>query len=118
MATVFIEDLKVDTVIGLCEWEKHVKQTLHFDIDMQVDIDGAADGDNIDATVDYAAVAQQVIDFTQAQSCLLIETLLESLLKHLLDNHERISEITITLRKPQAIPAAACAGITSSLSRQ
>ncbi|HCX26154.1 MAG TPA: dihydroneopterin aldolase, partial [Cellvibrionales bacterium] len=48
MATVFIEDLKVDTVIGLCEWEKHVKQTLHFDIDMQVDISGASSGDNID----------------------------------------------------------------------
>ena len=117
MATVFIEDLKVDTVIGLCEWEKHVKQTLHFDIDMQVDISDAASGDNLEASVDYACVAQQVNDFTQAQQCLLLETLIERLLRYLLDQHPAILDLTITIRKPLAIQAAHCAAITSSLCR-
>ena len=84
MANIFIEDLAVDTVIGLCEWEKHVEQRLFFDIDMQVDISDAASGDNLEASVDYACVAQQVSDFTQAQQCLLLETLIERLLRYLL----------------------------------
>ena len=54
MANILIEDLAVDTVIGLCEWEKHVEQRLFFDIDMQVDISDAARDDNLEACVDYA----------------------------------------------------------------
>lgn len=117
MANIFIEELAVDTVIGLCEWEKHVEQRLFFDIDMQVDISDAASGDNLDASVDYACVAQQVNDFTQAQECLLLETLIERLLRYLLEQHPAILDLTITIRKPLAIKAANCAAITSSLGR-
>ena len=84
MANILIEDLAVDTVIGLCEWEKHVEQRLFFHIDMQVDISDAARGDKLEACVDYACVAQQVNDFTQAQQCLLLETLIERLLQYCL----------------------------------
>ncbi len=117
MANILIEDLAVDTVIGLCEWEKHTEQRLFFDIDMQVDISDAARGDNLEASVDYACVAQQVNDFTQAQQCLLLETLIERLLQYLLDQHPAIQDLTITIRKPLAIQAAHCAAITSSLCR-
>ncbi len=117
MANIFIEDLAVDTVIGLCEWEKHVEQRLYFDVDMQVDISDAADGDNLDASVDYACVAKQVNDFTRSQDCLLIETLIERLLRYLLDQHPAILDLTVTIRKPLAIQAASCAAITSSLCR-
>lgn len=117
MASVFIDDLKVDTVVGVCEWEKHVQQTLHFDITMQVDISAIADSDNLDATVNYAVVAEQVIAFVQSRDWLLIETLLQQLLQHLLAQHAMIDALTITLRKPMAIEAANCAGVKASLSR-
>jgi dihydroneopterin aldolase len=117
MATVFVEDLKVDTVIGVCDWEKNVEQTLHFDIVMQVDIAAAADTDDLSKTVNYAAIAEDVAAYTKAQNCLLIETLLQGLLKHLMANYLQLSELSITLRKPMAIEDAAYAGITETLSR-
>lgn len=117
MATVFVNDLKVDTIIGVCDWEKEVEQTLHFDIAMQVDILAAAERDDLAATVNYAGVAEDVNTFTRAQDCLLIETLLQRLLVYLLNRYSMIESLTITLRKPMAIEAAECAGITASLSR-
>lgn len=117
MANVFINDLKVDTVIGVCEWEKHVQQTLHFDIAMQVDIEAAARDDDLNATANYAAIAEQLAEFTVAQDCLLIETLLQRLLHFIMDGHPAIDELIITIRKPMAIAAAECAGISGSLSR-
>ena len=34
MDIVFIEDLRIDTVIGIYDWERRVRQTLSFDIEM------------------------------------------------------------------------------------
>ena len=38
MYKVIIEDLYVDTIIGLCDWERDVEQRISFDIEMEVDI--------------------------------------------------------------------------------
>ena len=36
--TVFIRGLRVETVIGVYEWERSIRQTLVFDLDMAHDI--------------------------------------------------------------------------------
>ena len=53
MYKVIIEDLYVDTIIGLCVGEE-VEQRISFDIEIQVDIRNAAEMDDINKTVDYA----------------------------------------------------------------
>ena len=117
MATVFIKDLKVDTIIGVCDWERKVQQTLHFDVAMEVDISASAQADDLTATANYAAIAEDIEQFTQAQDCLLIESLVQRLLKHILNRYAQIDNLTMTIRKPMAIEAAECAGITDSLAR-
>ena len=34
---VFIEDLRIDTIIGIYDWEREVKQTIALDIEMAAD---------------------------------------------------------------------------------
>ena len=57
MYKVIIEDLYVDTIIGLCDWERDVEQRISFDIEIQVDIRNAAEMDDINKTVDYVAIS-------------------------------------------------------------
>ena len=38
MDTVFLRDLKIDTVIGIYGWERRVRQTLFFDLEMSADV--------------------------------------------------------------------------------
>ena len=118
MATVFIENLRVETLIGLCDWERKAQQVLFFDIAMEVDVAAAAASDDLQGTVDYAAVAEQLQAFVKASDCLLLERLLQLLLDYLLAQHTAIDTLTLTVRKPQAIAAADCAGLVLSKRRK
>ena len=46
--TIFLHDLKVETVIGIWEWERKIRQTVSIDLDMGADIRRAAATDSIE----------------------------------------------------------------------
>ena len=117
MATVFIQDLKVDTIIGICDWEQEVEQALHFDVAMALCIDAAAKDDDLTQAVDYALVSEQIAAYVAAHQGKLLESLVDGLLNHIMDCHPALESLDITIRKPQAIPMAACAGISASRKR-
>ena len=48
MDIVYIRDLKVDTVIGIFDWERAIRQTVSLDLEMATDIRAAAASDHID----------------------------------------------------------------------
>lgn len=117
MATVFVYDLRVDTVIGICEWELNVEQPLHFDIEMEADIFPAAKTDSIEKALDYAAVAELLEAYVKAHNGKLLETLMIDLMRYLFAEFKSINALSITVRKPQAINNAACAGLNFSAKR-
>ena len=112
LATIFLEDLKVDTCIGIDDWEQQVEQTLHFELAMQVNIDAAMRSDAVSDTLDYSAVADVLAQTVRDSQARLLEGLLGELFEQLFARFAGIVVLTITVRKPQAIDAAACAGIT------
>jgi len=117
MSSVFIRDLCVETIIGICEWEQNTPQPLYFDIEMQVDIMRAAASDDIQYALDYAAVAESTTHFVVSHSGKLLETLINDLMQHLLKQFSMLESLTVTVRKPQAIASANCAGISATAYR-
>jgi dihydroneopterin aldolase len=79
MDIVFIEDLQVDTTIGIYDWERGIKQTLAFDIEMATDIRKAAKSDDIKHALNYKAVAKRVIQFVEDSEYLLVERVAEEI---------------------------------------
>ena len=79
MDIVYIHGLRLETVIGIWAWERHVKQTIVVDLDMGVDISGAGESDAIDDTVDYKAVAKRLTRFATESKFLLVEALAENI---------------------------------------
>ena len=77
MDIIFLHNLRIETIIGVFEWERHVKQTLVFDIDIAMDNRKAAAHDAIADAVDYGEVANRVSAFVEASRVQLIETLAE-----------------------------------------
>jgi len=63
MDKIFLNDLKIDTVIGVFDWERQIKQTLRFDIEIDYDIRPAATSDDIADTMDYGSIAKTVVGF-------------------------------------------------------
>jgi dihydroneopterin aldolase len=77
MDIIFLRDLRVDTVIGIYEWERRVRQTVVIDLEMAADVRRAAATDSIDDTLNYKAVAKRIVQFVQASELQLVETLAE-----------------------------------------
>jgi dihydroneopterin aldolase len=79
MDIIFLHDLRVDTVIGVWDWERQIRQTLIMDIELGTDITAAGASDALEDTVDYKAVSDRIIAFTRASEFRLIEALAEGI---------------------------------------
>lgn len=75
MDIVFLRDLRVDTVIGIFDWERNIRQAVILDIDMSTDVQRAAASDNIADALDYKAVSKRLVSFIQGSQFQLVETL-------------------------------------------
>lgn len=77
MDIIYLKDLRINTIIGIYEWERRTKQTVIFDMELGADIARAAQADAIEDTLNYKAVAKRIIAFVENSDCRLIETLAE-----------------------------------------
>lgn len=110
MDIVYIRQLKIDTVIGIFDWEREIKQTVCLDLDMAVDITKAASLEDIDSTVSYKAVSDSLLEFVSKSEFLLVETMAEEIAK-LIMSQFGISWIRLRVGKPGAISEAADVGV-------
>jgi len=99
MDKIFLNDLKIDTIIGIYDWERQTQQTLRFDLEMDWDIRPAAASDDIADTLDYGAIAQTIVQFVEHSRYQLIEALAEELCTLLLSRYP-IPKLKLTLTKP------------------
>jgi dihydroneopterin aldolase len=99
MDKIFLNDLKIDAIIGIYDWERQATQTLRFDLEMDYDIRAAAASDAISDTLDYGAIAQAVVAFVERSEYQLIETLAEDLAALLLSKFS-IPKLKLSLTKP------------------
>jgi dihydroneopterin aldolase len=102
---VLIEGLKVDTVIGVFDWEREIKQSVLLDIEMSWNNKKAASSDRLEYALDYNAISLRLIDFIENSSFQLIETLAEHVAELLLAEFN-IPELTLKVSKPGAVKAA------------
>ncbi|MBD2858614.1 dihydroneopterin aldolase [Spongiibacter sp. KMU-158] len=110
MDIVFIEALKIDTLIGIHPWEREQRQPVLLDLDMAWDNRPAAQSDDIAKTLNYQAVSERLLEFVGASEFLLVETLAEQCAE-LVMREFGVSWLRLKLRKPQAIAEAAAVGV-------
>ena len=110
MDIVYLNDLRIDTIIGVYDWERRTRQTVIFDIEMATDIRKAAKADNIDNTLDYKAVAKRLIAFVSESKFELVETLAEKVASVLVDEFN-VSWCRVRLNKKGAVRGVRDVGV-------
>lgn len=110
MDTIFIRGLRVDTIIGIYDWERRVHQSIVLDIEMATDIRPAAASKNVSDTLDYHAIALRLTAFIQDEQFLLLETLAERCAE-LLQREFSIAWLQLCVTKPTAVPSAQGVGV-------
>lgn len=117
MDLIYLHDLKVDTVIGIWEWERRTTQRLTIDLDMAVNIAQAASSDAIRDTLDYKAVAKRVISFVSESQFQLVETLTERIATLLLAEFPT-PWVRVRVNKKGAIRGASDVGVVIERGRR
>lgn len=114
--TVFLRELRVQTVIGIWDWERQLPQTVSIDLEMGGDVAKAALTDRIEDTLNYKAVAKRVQQFVAESNFQLVETLAERIAEVVLSEFE-LPWIVVQVSKPGAIRGAKNVGVRIRRSR-
>ncbi|MGA8277286.1 MAG: dihydroneopterin aldolase [Rhodanobacteraceae bacterium] len=110
MDTVFIENLCIDCVIGIYDWERRIRQPVAIDLEMAFDNTRPAASDRIEDTLDYKAVAKRLIGFVEASEFQLVETLAERCADIVLAEFD-VGWLRLKLSKPGAVRGADNVGV-------
>lgn len=110
MDIIYLNDLRIDTVIGIYDWERRIKQTVVLDLEMGADIRRAAASDHIEDTLNYKAVAKRIIGFVEQSEYQLVETLAEKVAEIILGEFN-VPWVRIRLNKQGAVRGARDVGV-------
>lgn len=108
--TIFLRDMRVETVVGIWDWERKIRQTVSIDLEMGADIRRAAASDGIDDTLNYKSVAKRVQQFVGDSSYQLVETMAEEIARTILAEFE-VPWVQVRVNKPGAIRGAQGVGV-------
>ena len=107
---VFIHELTVFASIGAYDWEHTIKQRLVFNLEMEWDFSRAVADDDVQYCLNYADVAQKIIDFVEATQFKLVETVAYRV-ADLLQQEFGLSWLRLELHKPKAVAQATSVGV-------
>lgn len=110
MDIIYLRDLRVDTVIGIYDWEREIRQTVVIDLEMGTDIRRAAETDAIEDTLDYKAIAKAVIAFVEQSEFQLVETLAERVAELILRDFS-VPWLRLSINKQGAVRGARDVGV-------
>lgn len=110
MDIIFLRGLEIETIIGIYDWEREVRQTVILDIEMAYDVRKAAASDAIEDALDYKAVSKRLISFVEASEFFLVEKLSEEIANILL-NEFKVPWLRLLLNKKGAIRGASDVGV-------
>ena len=111
MDKVFINNLEVEAVIGIFQWEREVRQLISVDIEMYFDNKTAAKSDHIKDALNYKLVGKRVTAFIQKSKFQLVETLAEKISKIILKEFP-VSKVKIKVSKPGAMRGSDSVGVS------
>lgn len=109
--TIRIEQLELECLVGINEWERLAKQRITVDIAMNVDLSAAGKSDSIRDTIDYQVVVDAITAEVNSSSYKLVEALAARIAEICMAD-ERAESVEVTLRKPGALKNTTAVGIT------
>ena len=111
MDSIFLTELKVETTIGIWDWERKIKQTVAIDLEMGTDIRAAVESDSIEDTLNYKLVAKRVQQFVADSNFMLVEALAGKIAEIILNEFD-VPWVKLKVSKPGAIRGSRNVGVS------
>ena len=113
---IYLRDLRTETIIGIYDWERKIRQTVSFDFEFPADIRRAAKTDKIEDTLNYKSVAKRVLAFVETSEYQLVETLAEEVARLILKEFS-VEWVKVNVNKPGAVRGSRDVGVMIERSR-
>ena len=110
MDTIFLEQVKVETKLGVPAWERMVAQTIILDIEIDYDLSQACKSDGIADTIDYGAVVSRIRETLAKHSFQLVEALAEHICQLILKEFNAES-VKVKVAKPAILLGLKALGV-------
>lgn len=111
MNVIFLHEYKLDVVIGIYPWERHLPQTLQLDIDIALPSGRAGETDRVEDTIDYGAVVAAIEQSVQARRFDLLEAFAEHIAA-LIRNQFGAPWVRLSVTKLGMLPRIKRVGLT------
>jgi FolB domain-containing protein len=112
MDRIHITNIEVEGFVGIKPEERTHRQTIRVNITLWVDTAPAAASDDIADAVNYRTVTKAAVAHIEAGRPLLVERLVQELADLCLATDDRITEVEVSVEKPDALRVAESVGIT------
>lgn len=110
MDTIFLEQVKVQTKLGVPDWERLVAQTIILDIEIGIDLSKSCKSDSIEDTIDYGTVVARIRETLSENSFKLVEALAEHICQLILGEFGGLS-VKVRVAKPGILPGLKALGV-------
>jgi 7,8-dihydroneopterin aldolase/epimerase/oxygenase len=77
MDIIFLDEIKLDLLIGIYEWERKAPQTVQLDIEIGLPHSRAGQSDDVADTIDYGAVMMRIRETAASHHFNLVEAFAE-----------------------------------------
>ena len=108
--SVLINDLIIQEIIGIHEYEKIKKQKIKFNIVLDVNQDTVPNENDINSIVNYEKITNELENLAKKKKYNFLESLAEDSFKEIFKD-KRINSVKIKIEKPDAIKNARSVGV-------
>ena len=102
MDKIYIKNLKIYAKHGVLPAEKKYRQMFLINAILFLDLRQAGKSDDLEQTINYAKIAEDIKTFVENNTFNLIETVAEKLAEKLLIENSKLQKIKIEINKPEA----------------
>ncbi len=117
MDSIFLQDFRVDTVVGVHEWERLRPQTIELNIEIGLPSPKAGATDEILDTIDYETVEKRIRTDLENLNLTLLETLAEHIASVIL-NEFGAPWVKLSVAKIAILPNVKRVGVRIERSRE
>jgi dihydroneopterin aldolase len=117
MDIIFLRELRVETLIGVYEWEKRVPQALQLDLEIALPDSRACQSDNINDALDYSKVVTRIQELLTGRHFSLLEALAEHIAQIVLADF-KAPWVKVSVAKLSAIRQCKQVGISIERGRR
>lgn len=116
MDTIFLSEVRIETNLGVPDWERMTPQTIILDIEIGIPHSNSCQTDAIEDTIDYGKVVARIRETLKEHSFKLVEALAEHVCQIILSEFEA-PRVKIKVAKPGILPGLKALGVIIERSR-